>query len=354
MSYTPFNAPLLSGLLGDMEIASFFSVKADCAAMLRFEALLAEAEAAAGIIPDEAARAIFEVSKTFEPDMKMLNEGASHDGMAVPDFVTQLRSAVGEPHAQYVHFGSTSQDVIDTSLIMRLKNVNGILDARLKAIIANISDLDRKFGNLPLMARTRMQAALPILVSDRLHQWMGPLIDHCERLVALEANLYQLQFAGPVGTLEKLGSKGNSIRAHLADLLDLTDPGTSWHTDRSNLVEYANWLSLVTGALGKMGQDIVLMAQNDLDEIDFDNAGGSSAMPHKENPIKAESLVTLARFNATLLPGMHQSLVHEQERSGAAWTLEWMLIPQLCVATGAALRNAERLLGSVNWIGKPD
>jgi 3-carboxy-cis,cis-muconate cycloisomerase len=109
----------------------------------------------------------------------------------------------------------------------------------------------------------------------------------------------------------------------------------------------AAWLSLVTGSLGKMGQDVALAAQSELGEIRLAGGGGSSAMPHKVNPVGAEALVTLARFNATLLAGMHQSLVHENERSGAAWTLEWMLLPQMLMACAAALRHAQALVGQV-------
>ena len=137
----------------------------------------------------------------------------------------------------------------------------------------------------------------------------------------------------------------------LAEMLGLQPAAKSWHSDRSVIVEFAGWLSLVTGSLGKVGLDIALMSQNGIDEIRLSAGGASSAMPHKQNPVLAESLVTLARFNATLLTGMHGALVHEQERSGSAWTLEWMLMPQMCVATGAALRNAATLLKSIETIG---
>ena len=137
----------------------------------------------------------------------------------------------------------------------------------------------------------------------------------------------------------------------MAEKLGLRDPGFCWHTERIGIVDYAQWLAFVTGSLGKMGQDIVLMAQNAMGEFQFDSGGGSSAMAHKQNPVKAEALVTLARFNATLAGGMQHAMVHEQERSGAAWTFEWMMIPQLCVATGASLRNASELLESATAIG---
>ena len=156
---------------------------------------------------------------------------------------------------------------------------------------------------------------------------------HLERLDALRRSLLVVQFGGAAGTLEKLGDKGPAVRAALADRLGLAD-APQWHSQRDRIAELAGWLSLVTGSLGKFGQDVALMAQAG-DEIELAGGGGSSAMPHKQNPVDAEVLVTLARFNAAQLSGMHQALVHEQERSGAAWTLEWLILPQMVMATAA-------------------
>jgi 3-carboxy-cis,cis-muconate cycloisomerase len=131
-------------------------------------------------------------------------------------------------------------------------------------------------------------------------------------------------------------------------------PERAWHTQRDTLVELADWLSLVSGSLGKIGADVGLMAQNRVGEISLEGGGGSSAMPHKHNPIGAEVLVALAHYNATLTGGMHEALVHEQERSGAAWTLEWLVLPQMVMTTGASLRTAIALLGQVARIGWDD
>lgn len=343
MSYTPFNAPLLSGLLGDMEIASFFSVKADLDAMLRFEVELAHAEAEAGVIPADAAQQIAKAAETFEPDIRALSEATMRDGMTVPEFVRQLRAAVGAPADQHVHFGSTSQDVIDTSLVWRLRKADAVLMRRLNGVVSLLDGLADRFGANPLMAYTRMQAALPMSVGDRISNWVAPLRSHSKETSCPS----DVQFGGPVGTLDKLEAAGPTVRQSLAHRLKLTDPGRAWHTDRSALVSYLNRLSLVTGALGKIGLDITLMAQDERTTLTLNDVGGSSAMPHKQNPVKAEALVTLARFNATQVAGMQQTLLHEQERSGASWSLEWMLLPPVVVATGAALRNAKQLLNAI-------
>ncbi len=351
MSFTPFNAPLLAPLLGDNELTPFFSVSADIRSMVRFEEALAAAEAGCGLIPTAAADAIKAACETFQPDVKLLGEGTARDGVAVPQFVKLLRGHVGEPHAEHVHFGATSQDLIDTSLVLRLKNVAGILKARLDELIFRLGVLDERFGGNVLMGRTRMQAAITMPAGNRIRAWRQPLLEHDRKLQDLLPVLLRLQFGGAVGTLDKLGNRGREVSRRLAEELQLTAPQSPWHTDRTAVVEFAHWLALVTGTLGKVGQDVALMAQNGIDDISVEGTGGSSAMPHKQNPIQAEALITLARFNAVLVSGMHHCTVHEQERSGASWTLEWMLLPQMVIAAGAATRRASGLLGDISRIG---
>lgn len=352
MSYTPYNAPILSGLLGDMEIARHFSVQADFDAMLKFEAGLADAQGRLGVIPKDAADAIIQACKTFEPDLKLINAAVVTDGLAVPEFIRQLRTHVGDEHSTHVHFGSTSQDVIDTSLILRLVGVISILETRLDKLDTALGDLADRFGTHDMMGRTRMQAALPIKVIDRIRIWHAPLQDHIARLELLKPQLLKLQLGGPVGTNEAYGDKADILVETLADILGLEPASSCWHTDRSSIVEFCNWLSLVTGTLGKIGQDISLMAQQGIGEIVLMGGGGSSAMPHKQNPIKSETLVTLAQFNATQMSGMHHAVLHEQERSGVAWSLEWMIVPQMCVATGAGTRLASELLATIQNMGQ--
>ncbi|WFU12522.1 3-carboxy-cis,cis-muconate cycloisomerase (plasmid) [Rhizobium sp. CB3090] len=346
MSISAFDHPFLSGLLGDEEVSAYFSVEADIRAMLRFEAALAKAEARHGVVLQEAAQRIAEVCATFQPDIASLKSATAMDGVVVPHLVKQLRKAVGGEAAQHVHFGATSQDVIDSSLMMRLKAVAFLFTGRLVAVTAALRKLDKQCGPNRLMAHTRMQAAIPITVSDRLRTWRDPLDKYRDRLTQ---ETFPIQFGGAVGTLEKLGSKAAAVRASLAQELDLIDE-PQWQSQRAKIVELAGQFSLISGSLGKIGQDIALLAQAG-DEIELAGGGGSSTMPHKQNPVAAEALVSLARFNAVQLSGLHQSLVHEQERSGAAWTLEWLLLPPMVIATAASLRLACELIGNVKRLG---
>jgi 3-carboxy-cis,cis-muconate cycloisomerase len=341
-----FDHPFLSGLFGDDEISAYLSADADIRAMLSFEAALAKAEGAHGLIPQRAASRIAEACRGFTADIAGLKVATATDGVVVPDLVTQLRRSVGGEAAQYVHFGATSQDAIDTSLMIRLKAIAFLFSGRLDAIVRALDALDRQFGQNSLMGHTRMQAAIPIAVSDRLWSWRAPLEGYHGRLGVQK---FPIQFGGAAGTLDRLGDKAADIRASLAQELGLTDE-PQWQNQRAPIADLANLLSLITGSLGKMGQDIALLAQAG-GEIELAGGGRSSAMGHKQNPVGAETLVAFSRFNAAQLAAIHQALVHEQERSGAAWTLEWLVLPQMVMATAGALRLARELTGNILRLG---
>jgi 3-carboxy-cis,cis-muconate cycloisomerase len=346
MTVSPFDHPFLSALLGDDEMAPQFSIEADYEEMFYFEEALSRALAEEGLIP-EAAKEIG--PGPFEPDLAKLNAGVARDGVAGPEYVRQLREWVGPPAGEFVHYGATSQDLVDTSLVLRLRPILTEFEDRLSQLAVSLAHLDRRFGDKVLMGRTRMQDAIPISGRDRIASWHGPVPRHIDRLKALRPRVLVLQFGGAAGTLDKLGDKADAVARRLAEKLDLGLPDRSWHSQRDNLVEFGDWLALVSGSLGKIGQDIALMAL--LGEVTIAGAGGSSSMTHKQNPVAAEALVALARYSATLVAGLHQAQVHEFERSGAAWTLEWLALPQLVMTTGAGLRLALRLIGSIAGMG---
>lgn len=349
MTISSFDHPFLSGLLGDDEVSAYFSADADIRAMLGFEAALAKAEALNGIIPQEAAARIEAVCGDFSPDLLALRTSTARDGVVVAGLVKQLREAVGPAFSGHVHVGATSQDVIDTSLMIRLKSIAFLFANRLSAVMGAIDALDQQFGSAALMGRTRMQAAIPITVSDRLRSWRKPLEGYRDRLTEQR---FPVQFGGAAGTLDKLGETAAAVRSALAQHLGLAEE-PQWQNQRALIADLANLLSLISGTLGKLGQDVALLAQTG-EEIALAGGGGSSAMAHKQNPVAAETLVALARFNATQLSGIHHSLVHEQERSGAAWTLEWLILPQMVMATAASLRLALELVGNIRRIGAPN
>ena len=342
----------LKGLFGDPELAELWSAEAQLAHFIAFEAELAIATEAAGGLPEGQGKAAAKAIRAARISPDDLVAGTAQDGVPVPALVRILRQQAEDASAG-VHPGATSQDVMDTALSITLQAVTPVLVSRLQDVVSGLDRLGDTYGTNRLMARTRMQAAMPFTVADRIEAWRAPLAAQTMALKQIGADIGRLQLGGAVGNRQAMGEHGPAIAANMAEALGLHDC-QPWHSDRTMLADYANRLAVLSGALGKIGQDIVLMAQQGIEEIGLAGGGGSSAMPHKANPVLAELLVTLARFNATQVAGIHHALVHEQERSGAAWMLEWMILPQMTMATGRALTAARSLCGQITQIGATD
>ena len=339
---------LLDALVGDDGTEVLLGDDAQLAAMLAFERALAEAEADAGLIGNDSATAIASAIDRFTVDWDDLAAGLAQDGVVVPALVRQLRAAVGEPHGQFVHHGATSQDVIDTALVMQLANIVALFLERIAVLELALAALSASSAQMPLMAHTRMQAALPFTVADKLRTWLEPLGRHHASLSGIRHQLLVVQLGGPIGDRSSFSGRGVQVARGLARLLDLgiAEP---WQATRDPIVAFGSLLSLITGSLGKIGADVTLMSQTEVASIKLSGGGGSSAMAHKSNPVNAEVLVALARYNAGLVGALHQSLVHENERSGAAWTLEWLTLPEMIIATGASLRLATSLASQIRF-----
>lgn len=345
-----FSHPWLGGLFQDQTVSAIWSPDRQIEHMLAFEAALTRAFASAGTVPEEVAQRLAAKIQTLSPNMDDLRAGTARDGVVVPNLIRQLKVLAGKD-ADAVHSGATSQDVIDTALALTLRDNSLHLQQGLSDVQEGLVALNSKFGGKKIMGRTRSQAAMPIRVADRLNTWISPIPRHFDRLAALRQSTEVLQLGGPVGTRAAIGENADTVAQSVARQLDLRNPDHVWHTTRDAVADYANLLSMITGSLGKMGQDLCLMSQQGIDEIEISGGGGSSAMPHKNNPVLPELLVTLARFNATQVTAMHHALIHEQERSGAAWSLEWMVLPQMAQATGRSLSAARQICEQVTRIG---
>lgn len=354
MSVSVFEHPMLSSLFGDPEVAEAFNGATRMSTLIAYEVALTRAVANAGLIPQDKADEIINACATFRPDADDLRESTIKDGLPVPGFVRQFKAYLGPDLAKYAHLGATSQDLSDTGVSLSTKRVNEVFAERLATILSLIDGLDERFGDNDLMGRTRMQAALRIKVGDRLASWRQGVKENLDDFPHVRQKVERLQTGGPVGNNHAFGDKAEQIIKEMAQELGLHAPKGSWHSDRTTRVRYSGWMATTSGFLGKIGQDAALMAQQGIDEIVLSGGGGSSAMAHKSNPISAEILVALARFNGVLSSGAQQSLIHEQERSGAAWALEWMIFPQMAAATGGALINTIRLLESVQSMGRND
>lgn len=192
-----------------------------------------------------------------------------------------------------------------------------------------------------MIGRTRTQQAVPILFGQKVATWASPLLRHLQRLQELKPRLLVVQLGGAAGNLSALGTNGLKISEALANELNLRF-ALPWHTQRDNFVEFTSWLALLSGSLGKIGADILVMSQTEINEVVENATGGgkSSTMPHKNNPVLSEALVVLARKNAQLAAIQLQAMLHANERDGSAWALEWENLPQMMVNTGTALSHA--------------
>lgn len=340
---------LLSALAGDAEIEALLSDAAQLSAILDFERALAEASAEAGVISDDAATAVVSALGSFQPDWSALQAGMAQDGVVVPALVKQLKALVPEPHRAALHKGATSQDVIDTALMLQLARVFDVYETRLSALLETLGALAAEHGEMALMAHTRMQVALPTTWGAKLASWSEPLKRHFRALVAMRRSLLVVQLGGPVGDRGSFGVHGDAVAAGMAKRLDL-GLATPWQATRDPIIALGSLLAQISGSLGKLGVDVTLLAQNEIGAVRLAGGGGSSAMAHKSNPVNAELLVALARYNGGLSGTLNQALVHENERSGAAWTLEWLTLPPMLVTTGASLRLAQRLVGQLEII----
>ena len=345
MTASLFDSSLLGNLVSDRGTAEYFSDEAVVQAMLEFEVALAAAQERLEVIPAGSAAKISRAVEAFEPDWEKLRTSMPESGHPVTELVRELRKAAG-PAGEYAHFGATAQDVTDTALVMRLRKVLAMFDRRLKDLVDILAGLAHRHRDTVMAGRTRTQQAVPITFGLKAAGWLLPLARHRIRLAELWPRTMAVQFGGAAGTLGVLRTKGLAVMQELARELELRSPAAPWHAQRDGFAELAGWLSLVTGSLSKIGQDLALMAQTEVAEASDGSVGSSSAMPHKANPVNAELLVAIGRANATQLSSMHQAAIHEHERGGSAWTLEWIALPQMATLTGAALRIArEALIG---------
>jgi 3-carboxy-cis,cis-muconate cycloisomerase len=335
-----YQSTIFSTYLGDEQMLQLVSDEALINEMLLFEMALAKAQASVGIISEEVANEINDVLDKLNINPADLAAGTLQNGIPVISLLSIAKEALSAETKKYLHYGATSQDAMDTAQVLMIRDAVNLIAERINALINNLAQLLSQYGETPCMAHTRGQQAIPVTFGAKVNAWLQPLQRQIERFSEIKKRLLVVQLGGAAGTLSSYPDKAVAVIAALANELKL-GAVSSWHTQRDNLCEFTNWLAMLTGILGKMGADILVMSQTEINEVQESVEGGkSSAMPHKNNPVLSEALVALARLNATLQSQQLQSLVHVNERDATAWILEWNAIPQMIINTGAALNHA--------------
>jgi 3-carboxy-cis,cis-muconate cycloisomerase len=346
MPFVPGDSQIFAPLFSDPAIADVFSDAQFVRRLLEVEAALARVEGRLGVIPAEAAQTIDSASASLAVDLDRLRAAVERDGFPIVELVRQLREHVGRAAADFVHRGATTQDILDTALVLQIRAALEVMEPLMFRLMENLAALAQRHRRTLMAGRTHGQQALPITFGFKVAGWLAPLIRHRSRLSEMKPRLLVVQLGGATGTLAALGESGLRVQAALADELGLSVLPMPWHTQRDTLAELAGWLSLVSGALAKMAQDILLLTQTEVAEVREGGEaarGGSSTMPQKRNPITGELILAAARANASLLASMHQALVQEHERGTHGWQLEWLALPQMFGLTTGALRHAGAL-----------
>lgn len=329
---------------------NLFTDEARIQGMLDFEAALARAEAKCGIVPTAQAQIIASKCRAENFDFAGIAKDTALSGnLAIPLIrkLTELVAHEDKDAARFVHWGATSQDVIDTGCVVQVRGALNLIDQDLARLSDTLIALAEKHRTTPIVARTWMQQALPTTFGFIVAGWLDTVTRHRERVAEIKPRILTLQFGGAVGTLAALGGRGPEVAEVLAEELSLSLPAIPWHTHCDRIVELAVTLGLCTGTLGKIARDISLHTQTEIAELFepfAEGRGGSSTMPHKRNPVTCA--VVLAA--ATRLPGLVATLLsampQEEQRGLGGWHAEWETLPEIVCLCGGALHHLAEML----------
>ncbi|MGI4777353.1 MAG: 3-carboxy-cis,cis-muconate cycloisomerase [Janthinobacterium lividum] len=335
---------IFEGFLSSTESLDAFGDRSFVEAMLRFEAALARAQAAEGLIPESAAAAIEGCCDSARFDVAGIVRDSGRAGSVAIPLVKALREAVAAASADaapFVHFGSTSQDVIDSATSLVTRDVVALIETDLANTAGALLDHAVRYATTPMLARTLMQPASITSFGFKCAGWAAPLVRSVERLRGVSRTALQVQLGGAVGTLAQMRGRGAAVRARLAGALGLADPGATWHTQRDEWVALGCELGLMTGSLGKIAVDIGLLGQYEVGEVSEPSEagrGGSSAMPHKRNPVASMVAVAAAHRVPQRVAAMLAAMPQQHERALGAWQAELAEWPQLLMSAHGSVR----------------
>src|SRR5215212_276048 len=343
MTDTLMTSQLMTPLYASAAMRAIMSDGARLQRMLDFESALARAEAAVGIISGTGAAVIGEACNAEHYDIAALVDASAPSGniaIAVVNALTQAVAARDSKTANFVHWGATSQDVIDTALMLELREAIDALVLDLDLAIKGFTTLAGRHRRTLSVARTLMQHALPMPFGLKLAGYGAALARSRERLLRLRREALMLQFGGAAGTLAALGEHGFGVSERMAALLDLQLPEAPWHTHRDRLAEIAACFGILAGTCGKIARDVTLMMQTEVGEA-FEpggpGRGGSSTLPHKRNPVGAAAALSAAAVAPNLVATLLAAQVQEHERAPGGWHTDWMTVPALALVTSGAL-----------------
>ncbi len=348
MAASVFDSPLYAQLFPTGDAGRLFSDTAALRAMLLVEGALAKVQGGLGVIPEVSAAAIHRASLEIQIDPGAIAKATGENGVSVPGLLTQFRAEMQAPEfAQHVHWGATSQDIIDTALMLRLRQALALAESDLRSIVESLASAAQEHRALPLAARTYGQHATPTTWGAVMAEWGLPLCDALEELETLRATSLYVSLSGAAGTASALGPKAAETRAGLAQALGLNDPGRSWHVDRGPILRIADWQGRVMAALTHMAQSAVGLTMTGIEEVALGASGSSSTMPQKQNPVGPSAIIALGHQFTGQRVTLQAASAHQHQRDGGAWFAEWMAVPQLALTLAAGLQHAKTLVAGL-------
>jgi len=333
---------LFRNLYGTPAMRALFSDRATLQAWFDAEAALAGAEAECGLIPQAAADAIAGAADAGQVDMDALREGIARSGHPFVPAIKALENLAGEA-GTFVHFGATTQDIMDTGAILQMRAALQLIEEGVDAFAAVLAAQARTHRLTVMAGRTHGQHAVPITLGLKLAVLVAELRRHRERIAQLRPRLLVGQLAGAAGTLATLGDKGAAVRAAMCRRLELGEPPIVWHTARDCIAETVGLLAMIGATCGKFANEVVNLQRSEIGELaepSGKDSVGSSTMPQKQNPMIAQNVVALARLLAGLPASAIAAMMHEHERDMAAWQMEWPVVPEAFILASGALHHA--------------
>ncbi|KAL3466996.1 L-Aspartase-like protein [Aspergillus heterothallicus] len=352
MAVSALDSRIFRNLFGTQEVRDIFTDDAYVGFLVEVEAALARAEATVGVIPADAGKAITDAFKAITLDFDRLARETDIVGYPVLPLVKQLVEGTPGEMSKYIHWGATTQDIMDDASVLQIKRGLQLVRRELQTLAEILQRLAEKYRDTPMAGRTHLQHALPCTFGYKCAIYLSSILRHQERLEEIERRCLLAQFGGAAGTLASLQDPdtGLRVRAELAKELGLRDPLITWHVARDTIAETLNFLALIGGTLGKVALDLMIMSSNEFDEVSepfVPHRGASSTMPQKRNPISSEVILAaskLLRSNASL--GL-DAMVTDFERASGPWHLEWVAIPEAFITAVGALHQTNFALGGL-------
>lgn len=350
MSVHVIDSAFFKDLYGTSEMRAVWNDLALLQKWLDYEAALALAESEVGLVPESAANEIARRARAESMDIETIKKGVDKTVHPLISVIRQLADQCEGDAGRYVHWGATTQDVMDTAIILQIKDSYPLLTKSVNSIVETLAALATTYRDVPMAGRTHGQQALPITFGFKVAGWLAELHRHRQRLIAMRDRVLVGEFGGAVGTLASVSEYGIQINQRLMARLGLNVPVIAWHTSRDHIAEFATLLTFITTSLGKIAHEVIELQKLEFGELEepFEfGKVGSSTMPQKRNPMLCEAILTLARLTRQQAAVAVDAMHHEHERDWSSFQMEWEYLPELCVMAHGALEISNRVLSEL-------